>query len=459
MNREFIDFLEQDSPLDIMHYTKLGLRFIYRKEISEIEKGLRDIENGKNISRQIKSFQEKKLIELCKFAYENNDYYKEIFQKANLDLNSLRNFNKIPTLDRKTIREFGDRLTVRKLKPWQNYEIHTGGSTGEPLRVLLSPKCGIIDDIHQEFLYRLIGYRDGDGFITFGGTEVPSELIENNIFWIDKNSKRPFGKKKYSAFYLSDKNIPLYLANFIKTKPDLILSYPSVIYEIARYMNREHIRITFKIKGIILTAERAFDWQIREIRKAFRAKIYFEYGHSEVCVFAYTPANSRKYLCSPFYGFTEVLDDQDKQVKKGSAGEVVVTSFYNYAMPLIRYRTGDIAIYGGIKKGVVCLDKVQGRSQDYIYGADGNKVALNALIFGQHYRAFRNIKKWQIIQSRKGSVVIKIVPDKYFGQKDKLEIRKKFLDLANTKAVFKYLNSIPLSKRGKFLLLIQKIKT
>ena len=167
---------------------------------------------------------------------------------------------------------------------------------------------------------------------------------------------------------------------------------------------------------------------------------------------------SRKYICSPYYGYTEVVDSEGKQVKKGCLGEIVVTSFYNRAMPLIRYRTGDMGIYGGVKDGVVYLDKIEGRTQDYIYNNDGIKIPLTALVFGQHYKAFVNIRKWQIIQYTKGRVIVKIIKSDKYTLKDQKEIKQKFDKLANTKVVFKYVNKIDLTKRGKYRFLLQHMR-
>lgn len=458
MDREILDKIGQVSFLRIMPLTKAWLRFLYRDEMIEIKKGLSDIDKGIDIASKIRSFQKQKLIELCKFAYKNCEYYKEIFRKVKLDPNNLRNFDKIFTLDKQTIRKFEDKLIVKNLKPWQSYEAFTGGSTGEPLRLFLSPKVGIVDDVHQEYYLESIGFKKGDVIVSLSGNSVPANLRKRNIFWTLYSNSWPYGRIQYSSLYFNDKTGASYLDDLSDTRPAVIRGYPSAIFDVASYINSRKIKIPFKVKGIILTSEQAFDWQVNEIEKAFHTNVYFQYGHSEACIFAFSKENSREYMCSPFYGLTEVLNKEGKQVKMGSVGEIVVTGFYNYAMPFIRYRTGDMAVYGGTKDGVVILKELWGRTQDYVYGANEEKVPLTGLVFGQHYKAFRNIKKWQIIQFKKGSVLIKVVPDKYFGLKDKLEIKGKFFKLADTKVIFKYVNSIPLTKRGKYLFLIQKIK-
>jgi phenylacetate-CoA ligase len=43
------------------------------------------------------------------------------------------------------------------------------------------------------------------------------------------------------------------------------------------------------------------------------------------------------------YGVTEFVDDQGEPVATGAPGRLTGTSLHNFAMPLIRYVTGDVA--------------------------------------------------------------------------------------------------------------------
>ena len=207
-----------------------------------------------------------------------------------------------------------------------------------------------------------------------------------------------------------------------------------------------------------MTAENAYDWQIENIKKAFNTSIFFQYGQSEVCVFGYTVDETYVYFCSPFYGLTEVLNSEGVQVKKGEIGEIVATSFYNFALPFIRYRTGDLAVFNGDENGIIRLGKIIGRTQDFIYTQHNERVALTALIFGQHYHAFRNIRKWQIAQDIPGKVTIKIVKGEGFSHEDKEEIKEKFRSTCDIETNFEFVDSIQLTKRGKLKFLVQNIK-
>ena len=73
----------------------------------------------------------------------------------------------------------------------------------------------------------------------------------------------------------------------------------------------------------------------------------------------------------------EILRDGGP-VAPGELGEVVVTDLYSYAMPLIRYRMGDLARAGSgpcrCGLGLPVLDAVEGRCGDAMAGKDGDTV-------------------------------------------------------------------------------------
>ena len=81
--------------------------------------------------------------------------------------------------------------------------------------------------------------------------------------------------------------------------------------------------------------------------------------------------------------------------------------------------------------GIVKLSQITGRTQDYIITNNGSKVAITALIFGQHFHAFKNIQKWQLQQDIPGNVKVKIVKGCEYSSEDESEIQKKFRDICD----------------------------
>ena len=192
------------------------------------------------------------------------------------------------------------------------------------------------------------------------------------------------------------------------------------------------------------------------IQEQFKCPIWGQYGHSEASVFAIRYPNSEEYYCHPLYGFTEVIGTDGKHVEEGGIGEVVVTGFNYTALPFIRYRTGDLAEYGGKKNGFVVLRKLMGRSSDYIITKTKEKLYLVGFIFGGHLKAFDCIESWQFTQEEPGILSVKIVPTASYSKEIETELYT-FFKNNNLILKIEYVDSIPKTQRGKQKFLIQKL--
>jgi len=99
------------------------------------------------------------------------------------------------------------------------------------------------------------------------------------------------------------------------------------------------IRITWHTgePGASIPATRA------RIEAAFGAKAYDLPGLTEIAAWGFEcDARSGLTHVHEDYCYPEVLDEQDRPVGVGGRGELVFTSLYRKAMPLIRYRTRDV---------------------------------------------------------------------------------------------------------------------
>jgi len=443
------------------HYVSKKRSPRHRMEAEESQRVLEMLNKMNEGSfRDTACYRNRKLSQILQYAGEHCSYYKNVFQQVGFNPRSLEGFDRLPLLDKATIRRHWNELISDEIDSMDSHTMNTGGSTGEPLEFLVSRIAGLIDKVHQEFVFRMtMQYQPGDMIVAFDGSSVLAKSLDAHIYWVVTSAQDiPYGRLSYSSLYLRAETVPYYVRHILDTAPCILRGYPSFINDIAEYVLENSISIPFHVKGIQLTAENAHDWQIENIRKAFNARVFLQYGHSEVCVYGYTFDNTYEYYCSPFYGFTEVLGDDGKHVNSGDVGEVVVTGFYNFAMPFVRYRTGDLALFNGDIDGIVRLGKIVGRTQDCIFTKNGEKVALTALIFGQHYRAFRNIQKWQLQQDIPGKVKVRIIKGEGFSAEDEIEIRGKFKDICDVDTEFEYVDLIPLTPRGKFRFLVQNVQ-
>ena len=90
----------------------------------------------------------------------------------------------------------------------------------------------------------------------------------------------------------------------------------------------------------------------------------------------------------------------DKPVGPGEDGEIVVTHLDNWAMPFIRYRTGDVAQFDTrackCGRNLSTMKKIQGRTTDFIVSPDGRWQHGLSLIYV--IRGIPGVIEFKIIQ-------------------------------------------------------------
>ena len=298
------------------------------------------------------SLVEQRASKIATYAFASSPYYRQLFLDHNISPQSfLENLSRVPLLDKAVIRREGSNLLAMPQARADLAMCTTGGSTGEPLSFLA---CGGFDAAHQKFLFEMMGYRRRDRILAMDGSVVPSAVREQGVYWIRKSSRElPYGSFGLSSQYLTSGNIAQYFEFIQRFRPNFIRGYPSFIDTVSRHILENGLTVDFPVKGIQLTSESHSALQAENISRAFNSPTVDQYGHTESAVFGYSLPCATTIYCSPLNGYTEVLDENGKHVSPGGVGEVVVTGFHNYAMPFLRYKTGDLAQYESRQQGVV----------------------------------------------------------------------------------------------------------
>jgi phenylacetate-CoA ligase len=234
--------------------------------------------------------------------------------------------------------------------------------------------------------------------------------------------------------------------------------YPSGFIELCRLTEKMQLCKKFRLKAVYLTSENFSADEKAYISSFLECPVYGQYGHTECSIFATQGPSDMQYIASPLYGYTEVINEEGEHVEIGARGEVVVTGFSQLGLPFIRYKTGDLAIYGGRNKyGETILSMLLGRTIDYIYNNKGEKVYTVGFIFGGHLKAFNSIRNWQIEQNEKGRLLIRIVKGDDFNKERENDLIT-FFAQNNFNIEINYVEGIPRTQRGKQLFLIQNCK-
>lgn len=128
-------------------------------------------------------------------------------------------------------------------------------------------------------------------------------------------------------------------AGIIQQQPDVIVGYPWYV----RFLSILYPQLRPKV--VLLSADYVPTALKECINRAWGAKVLTHYGLTETgygCAVEH-PEGNGMYLRKQDL-FAEIIDPKDEQVlQPGEKGELVLTTLRREAMPLIRYRTGDLA--------------------------------------------------------------------------------------------------------------------
>lgn len=292
-----------------------------------------------------KSIQEHNLNEILGYAQKHCQYYQGLYDMEPGD-NPKIILEYLPLLDKDTIHKAGrliysDKITDDWTK-WVN--VNDGSSVSFRFPELYIGKPW--EDICQMMLYKKMGCKLGETCVSFTRISISDEHLSQHIYW-SKETDFPWEKLYLSALHISTYTIGYFWGKLLVVKPKIIKGSPSAILKFCRVARLRGLSFSLNVKGICLTGELFTQEEKKEISVFFHCPVYGLYCHPESSIFAVQAPDSEAYLCNPLYGFTEVLDKNCKHVGIGETGEIVVTGFIEHGLPFIRYKTGDLAVYGG----------------------------------------------------------------------------------------------------------------
>ena len=407
---------------------------------------------------ELEKNQLRKIKKIVSHAYQNTPFYKEKYDKVNFnpqDINSLNVISQIPILTKEEIRLNLKNMISKNIDSIYLKKMYTGGSTGKPLM--------LYHDIRNSNLMNALNFRMlswwGLGSIPIGIKIFHiwglSETNQNQMFDYQSSwDKFRTNYTYFNAFDMSEQKLNQWGNYWHKHQPDLVISYTSALFEFSKFLlnNRK-----FKIrpKAIWSTSEPLFDFQKIIIEKAFKTKVFSQYGLNEIHHIAADCIYQEGMHINAENRIVEILD-QNQKPSFENPGTIVITDLSNYAMPLIRYNTEDTT--KRLNKSCSCgnnlplIDYVTGRICDIIILPDGKKVHWQ--FFYLELKLFSNeIRNFQVHQKEINKIEIKLIPSKKVKIHHIIpELKKKISSGLDNQIIvtIKIVDYIEKEKSGKF---------
>jgi phenylacetate-coenzyme A ligase PaaK-like adenylate-forming protein len=408
---------------------------------------------------QLDAWQLDRLKEVVRHAYAHVPYYRHSFGGAGIEPGDVRRLDDVrllPMLDRNDLRDHRDTLVADDVEASQRFYSTTGGSTGIPVGFYHDVGQVARDWAFRRLLWMRVGYRQGDRSVFLRGTVIPGDrLWQLDPFW---------SNLVMSAYHLTDDRLPVYLERMRAFRPRFLQAYPSTATILARYMIAHGEPPIDGLVAALCGSENLYDWQRTIIEDALGCRVYGWYGHSEAVCLAGECEHSTRLHIYPQYGITELVDHDSQPVTQpGRPGEIVATGLHSRAMPLIRYRTTDVAVWADgtcteCGRPYRQFERIEGRLQEFIVSASGRLISMTAV--NMHSPVFDNVRQFRFAQDTKGFVVLRLVPAPAFDlERDGTQIRKELAPKlgSDMRLELELVEEIQRSRSGKFHFVDQKL--
>lgn len=415
---------------------------------------------------ELQRYQLGQLKELLAHCSLHVPYYRNVFRQTGIslnDFNSLADIKLLPFTDKETIKYQPEDFIDERADQTKLVYMTTGGSTGDPLKILMDLTYKALTLAGTYYYMDLAGLNPEDfRSVRLHGDTLEQEIIDQGRYWrLDEDRRLVM-----SAHHVFSDTAPLYLEAMDNHKPVYLHGYPSAVALLASYFDEQGLKPTQPVQAIFCDSEVLYDSQRQLIEKVFGGRVYSVYGHTEGSVLGVNCAQSRKMHLVPQVGICELLDADDKPITQlGQKGQIVVTGFYNRVMPFVRYRTYDVGVYSeqscACGRNYFILEQVEGRAQDYGVDSHGRAVPLAPTLFDYNFD-WSGIDRFRVVQKAPGKLNFLIVPDA--AAKDQFpqlaaRIKNSFENLFNYgfKIDVERKDSLARTDRGKYRYLDQRL--
>jgi phenylacetate-CoA ligase len=404
---------------------------------------------------EIRALQLRRLRALLEHAYARCPFYRRRFDDAGLrpdDVCSLEDLRALPPLEKREIQEEGGRMIARGWPQDDLLPNQTGGSTGTPIRFYLSRdrKCSRAAATLRHNAWA--GWEPGDRSAVIWGAPLDrpangprahlrAALLREPL-WLDAGS-------------LTEARMYEFHEALCHWRPKVIQAYARSAVLFARFL-RERGLSAHCPHSLVTSAEMLEADDRRTLEAVFGCPVFDRYGCREVSVIASECSEHSGLHVNGECLYLEI-ETPGGPAAPGEVGAILVTDLLNLAMPLIRYRIGDLGAFAGgdcpCGRGLPRLAALHGRSTDFLVGSDGRLVS--GVFLATYVVAQRpSLGQVQIRQSRAGAVTYRVRPGRDFDADADLAYlraatRRHLGERAEAEA--ECVDELPAEPSGKFL--------
>jgi phenylacetate-coenzyme A ligase PaaK-like adenylate-forming protein len=319
-----------------------------------------------------------------------------------------------PLLQKDRVRE---NPTAFHSRAWFSARASTGGTTGTPVELVRSPAAIVAEQVCLDRMIRALDCDPRTARIAVLRADRVKEASDDRPpFWSYVVGGR---RLILSSAHLSAGTLPSFLSELRKFRPDVLWVHPTMLEVLCRLLARSGEAL--RIPGVLASSEVLATEVWKLARELIGCAIVDYYGLAERVAFAHA-SHPDQYFFLPGYAAIELLP----HTSEGDEGwyEIVGTSLWNTAMPLVRYCTGDLIRtptrcsereLQEIAHGIRSFSGVIGRSQDVLLSPNGDGVTPGVSHIAH---GVEHLLRLQILQRAADHIVLRVLAGPQFSATD-----------------------------------------
>jgi phenylacetate-CoA ligase len=402
-------------------------------------------------AHKLRAYQENLLAPLVLHAHRNVPFYRDrlapLCRGEEVDFAC---WAEVPILTRAEAQRHTEALTAQTVPPHAG-AVETGetsGSTGRPLRYSMNELANVASLGTTDRALRWWKFDGAKSMATFVARKA------GHVHGRDGTTATGWRVGFSGPHHMLDASmgIDAQIDWLLAKRPDYLTAHSFMLLGLAERVRARGVDMRFER---INSTSTVLSDDIRAIcKEVLGARPIDQYGARETGLIACECPRCGYYHVNAETVLVEIIDNDGQPCPPGATGRVVLTSFYNYAMPLIRYEVGDFAVAGPARGKcpvkLPALAQIMGRYRNSFTLRDGRTIY--PLVPVARLREFISFEQFQIVQTDYDRIEVRYVPIDASRQIDEAGLESCVRDLVdpsfNVRAIA--VDEIPRSASGKY---------
>lgn len=427
---------------------------VFREEVAQF------VSREEFTAEEWETYQSECLGSLLVHAAREVPYYRESWRRLGLTEAAVSGFGlqqlgMLPLLEKDAVRSAPEAFLAERTRTGRLHTYHTSGTTGTPLAIRLSARTHQrVAASYEARCRRWAGVDYTMSRAMIGGRLVVPRAEANPPFWRYNAAERQL---YLSAFHIAPHTAAAYAEALDRYRPDYLVGYASAHFFLARMIEERGLVVHHRPHAVLTSSEKLTPEMRATLERVYGCEVFDGYSGVEACCLASECEHHRLHV-SPDVGIVELLDEEGQPVSPGEVGEIVATGLLNFDQPLIRYRTGDLAVWDDepcpCGRAMPVLRELVGRLEDTVIGPDGREmVRFHGLFLG-----LPSVREGQVIQEALDHFRVRLVVEPGFGEAERRAIQERFEErLGHVRVDLEVVPEIERTHRGKYRAVISKV--